>query len=369
MKKVLYVTTLSKTIGAFLVPHITALLDEGYTVDCACHIDEDRELSKELLDRDVKFFDIPFNRNPLSLSNIKAFKELMKIQEVNNYDIVHVHTPIASIYGRLLKLRFPKLKTIYTAHGFHFYDGAPFINWVIYYPIEKFMSIYTDDLITMNKEDYNRAKNFNAKNVHLINGVGIDLDYYNYEFYDKENERNKLNIKNDEFVVLMIAEANKNKNIHQVINAVEEIKKNNIEIKVLVAGDGVMLDELKQDIKNRNLQDNIDMLGYRKDIPELISCCDLGILTSYREGLPRNIMELMAFGKPVIGTNIRGIRDLVKDNYNGYLVEVGDYNKVALIIEDLYINREKLDKFSINCFNFIKNYSLNKVIEDLIKIY
>lgn len=131
MKKILYVTTVSRTINAFLIPHIEALLDEGYKVDCACCID--KEVDKRIINRGCNIFDIPFSRNPLHPKNIKAYKKLIELQSKNNYDIVHVHTPVASVYGRLLKVKFPKLKTVYTVHGFHFFKGAPFINWVIYY--------------------------------------------------------------------------------------------------------------------------------------------------------------------------------------------------------------------------------------------
>lgn len=369
MKKILYITTLSKTIGAFLVPHITALIDEGYEVDCACHIDQDRQLSTELIDKGVKFYDIPFNRNPLSLKNIKAFKRLIDIQKKNQYDIIHVHTPIASIYGRLLKVKFPKLKTIYTAHGFHFFDGAPKLNWIIYYPIEKFMARYTDIIITMNIEDYERAKTFNAKEVYFLNGVGIDLKHYDYKLFDKEKERRKLNLNNDDFVILMIAEANKNKNINQVINATELLKRDGIEVKTLIAGDGVMLEELRLEIKKRNLEDNVYMLGYRTDIRELISCCNIGILTSYREGLPRNIMELMAFGKPVIGTNVRGIRDLIKDDVNGYLVGINDDNQTVDKIKLLYNDKALLERMSKNAMLDSEKYSIDVILNVLLEIY
>ncbi len=161
MKKILYVTTVSRTINAFLIPHINMLLDKGYTVDCACSID--KEVDVELINKDINIYNIPFSRNPLHPKNYKAFKELIKIQEKNNYDIIHVHTPVASVYGRLLKLKFPNIKTIYTVHGFHFHKGAPFINWAIYYPIEKIMSKFTDEIITINKEDYEMAITFDIE--------------------------------------------------------------------------------------------------------------------------------------------------------------------------------------------------------------
>ena len=148
MKKVLYVTTVSRTINAFLVPHIEMLLKEGYEVQCACSID--KPINKGLLEKGVKIYDIPFSRNPLGLGNIRAFNNLVKIQKREKFDIVHVHTPIASIYGRLLKLRFNNLKTIYTAHGYHFLKGGSKLGWIMYYPIEKIMAKLTDTTININ---------------------------------------------------------------------------------------------------------------------------------------------------------------------------------------------------------------------------
>ena len=152
MKKVLYVTTVSRTINAFLIPHINMLLDNGYEVHCACSID--KPVDKELQRRGVKIFEVPFSRNPLGIRNIKAFKKLEELQRINDYDIVHVHTPIAAIYGRLLKLNFPSLRIIYTAHGYHFLKGGSKLGWIIYYPIEKIMAKFTDVTININKEDY-----------------------------------------------------------------------------------------------------------------------------------------------------------------------------------------------------------------------
>ena len=367
MKKILYITTLSRTINAFLVPHIQMLRKQGNIVDCACCID--KLVDNELIEDGVKIYDIPFSRNPLHIGNIKAFKKLVNLQKENNYDIVHVHTPVASVYGRLLKLKFPKLRTIYTVHGFHFYDGAPFINWAIYYPIEKIMARFTDTMITMNSEDYERSKKFNIQNTYKINGVGVDLSKYSLENHNKSEIRRKLNLSDDDFVILMIAEVNKNKNHKQMIDAIEILKNKGIkDIKVVCAGEGVMLDEIKIYIKEKNLENNIHMLGFRTDIDELIIGCDMGILMSYREGLPRNIMELMACGKPVIGTNIRGIKDLIQSNINGYLVNIGDINKTSNAIEKIYLSRPLLDEMSKAAYESIQIYSVNKVVDQIKQI-
>lgn len=358
---------MSATINSFLVPHIEKLIHEGNLVDCACHIDE--EVNQKLIDLNVKVYNLPFTRSPLAPINMKAFKQLIEIQEVLNYDIVHVHTPIAALYGRLLKVKFPALKTIYTVHGFHFYKGAPIINWGIYYPIERLMSHYTDTIITINEEDYEAAKKLKIKETHFVNGVGVDLTTYNNDLYDRNEMRRKLNLQDDDFVIMMIAEVNKNKNHKQMIHAVECLKNKGINVKVLCAGDGPLLEEQIEYIKSRNLTKQIKFLGLRTDISELIVACDMGILTSYREGLPRNIMELMACKKPVIGTDIRGIRDLVQDGVTGLLVKVGDYEKTAAKIEQLYHDRKLLKKLGSNAYECIKKYDVNQVMESLETVY
>ena len=367
MKKILYITTVSRTINAFLIPHIEALIDEGHNVDCACSID--KEVDKKIIDKGCNIFDIPFSRNPLDPKNIKAFNKLIELQYKNNYDIVHVHTPVASVYGRLLKIKFPNLKTIYTVHGFHFHKGAPFINWAIYYPIEKIMSKFTDEIITINKEDYEMAITFDIDRVHKLNGVGVDFNSYNSDDLIKDKVRKKLGLSNDDFVILMIAEVNKNKNHKQIIEAVKILKSRNIDVKVVCAGDGVLLESIKEEIKKEKLDENILMLGFRTDIDDLIASCDVGVLMSYREGLPKNIMELMAGKKPVIGTDIRGIRDLVIDGCNGFLVKVGDSEDTARKIELLKNNNEMLVEFSENAYEFIRDYNIDNVVEQLSCVY
>ena len=365
MKKVLYVTTVSRTINAFLVPHIEMLLKEGYEVQCACSID--KTVNKGLLEKGVKIYDIPFSRNPLGLGNIKAFKELVNIQKRENFDIVHVHTPIASIYGRLLKLRFKKLKTIYTAHGYHFLKGGSKLGWIMYYPIEKIMAKLTDTTININSEDYEITKNkLKPKNCYLLNGVGLDLNQY--KKLSKEeivNKKKELGLKENDFVVLMIAELNENKNQIQLIKAMEVLKDKYPEIKAICVGEGDKLLELEEEVKNRGLKDKVTFLGFRNDINELINICNIGVLLSYREGLPRNLMELMACGKKVIATNIRGCRDIVVDETVGEIVEVGDYEATAKAIENQYLYGD--NQFIIS--KEIEKYDVNTINEGLRLIY
>ena len=365
MKKVLYVTTVSRTINAFLIPHINMLLDNGYEIHCACSID--KPVDKELQRRGVKIFEVPFSRNPLGIGNIKAFIKLEELQRINDYDIVHVHTPIAAIYGRLLKLNFPSLRIIYTAHGYHFLKGGSKLGWILYYPIEKIMAKFTDVTININKEDYEITKEkLKPKKCYLLNGVGLDLDKYK-KLSSKEiqEKRKEFGLKDKDFVVLMVAEINKNKNHIQLINAMDILKDKYPNIKVLCIGDGTLKESLEKQIILRNLQNNIFMLGYRLDVNKLINISDIGILLSRREGLPRNIMEFMACGRKVIATDIRGCRDLICDETIGTLVNVDDYESTAKAIEKYYILNDK----SFEVSEEIKKYDINNVNIELLKIY
>lgn len=365
MKKVLYVTTVSRTINAFLIPHINMLLDNGYEVHCACSID--KPVDKELQRRGVKIFEVPFSRNPLGIGNIKAFIKLEELQRINDYDIVHVHTPIAAIYGRLLKLNFPSLRVIYTEHGYHFLKGGSKLGWILYYPIEKIMAKFTDVTININKEDYEITKEkLKPKKCYLLNGVGLDLDKYK-KLSSKEiqEKRKEFGLKDKDFVVLMVAEINKNKNHIQLINAMDILKDKYPNIKVLCIGDGTLKESLEKQIILRNLQNNIFILGYRLDVNKLINISDIGILLSRREGLPRNIMEFMACGRKVIATDIRGCRDLICDETIGTLVNVDDYESTAKAIEKYYILNDK----SFEVSEEIRKYDIESINSELLKIY
>ena len=365
MKKILYITTVSRTINAFLVPHIEMLLENGYKVECATCVD--KKVNQVLINKGVKIFNIPFSRSPLSFGNIKAFKELIKLQKENKYDIVHVHTPVASIYGRLLKIRFPKLKTIYTAHGYHFLKGGAKLGWIIYYPIEKVMAKLTDVTININKEDYEITKTkLNPKKCYLVNGVGLDLNQYKPLSKEKqESKRKELGLEKDDFVVIMIAELNENKNQIQLIKAMELLKDKYPNIKAISIGEGHKFEELQQEINNRGLKNNFKLLGFRTDVNELINISNIGILLSYREGLPRNIMELMANGKRIVATDIRGNRDIVCNDFIGALVEVNDYEATAKVVEKFYLTSANKNKI----LKEVERYSISNILTELSFVY
>lgn len=365
MKKILYVTTVSRTINAFLVPHIRNIVKEGNNVEIACNIDLD--ISEEL--SDIKLNKIDFSRNPFSIDNLKAIKQIRKLYKVKKYDIVHVHTPVASFITRYA-LKDKSVKIIYTAHGFHFYNGASKLNWFIYYSLEKLASKWTDVLITINNEDFKRAKSkFENKRceVHKINGIGIDLKNYKKEEFDLRFKK-ELGLEENDFVITVIAELIKRKNHNQIIEAVSRIEEKS-NVKIIFVGNGILFEEIKRKIKAKNLNENIKLLGYRTDVSKIISISDVIALFSLHEGLPRNLMEGMAQGKAILCTNIRGNNDLIEDRENGILVSVNDYNETKNRIIEMTRNIKLTEELGKNNEKKVELYDIKNVLKQMDKIY
>ena len=366
MKKILYVTTVSSTINAFLVPHIKHLINQGYKVDIATNITDD--INQELIDMGTRVFEVDFQRTPISPKNSRAYKQIKEIHKKEKYDIVHVHTPVASFVTRYALRKEKNLKIVYTCHGFHFYKGGSIINWLLFYPIEKIAAKWTDSLITINSEDYEIASSFKLRNngqVSKMNGVGIEKEKYIIENFDKNEYRKKLGFSDDDFVILVLSELNKNKNHIQLIKAMNLLKDKYPNIKAIFAGVGPLEDEIKQQIKENGLEDKISLLGWRNDVKELINLSDIVGLFSKREGLGKCLLEAMICGKCVIATNSRGPRELIEDGKNGFLLDIDDYEQTARLIEDIYENSDLKNKFEEYGIKKTNDYLLDNVLNQL----
>ena len=359
MKKVLFTATVDSHILQFHLPYLKWFKEQGYEVHVATNGDETIPYC------DIKH-KISFERSPFKINNLKAIKQLKKIIDNEKFDIIHCHTPMGSVVTRLAAKEARKhgTKVIYTAHGFHFYKGAPLINWIVFYPIEKWLSRYTDCLITINEEDYNLAKRkFKAKQIELVHGVGVDENKFNFEMSKEEKHelRKSIGLKDDDFVIIYVAELSKRKNQGMLIKAVKElINEGKENIKVLLPGIDSMNGYYQEMSKNLGIENNIKFLGYRKDIPKLLKISDLYVSTSKQEGLPVNVMEAMVCGLPIVATDCRGNRDLVKEN--GYIITLNKIdelkNKILLIINN-YLKRK----------NNMEDYCRNTIMPKMEKIY
>ncbi|MFA2810280.1 glycosyltransferase family 4 protein [Bacillus mycoides] len=362
--KILYVTTISNTVNAFLIPHIQLLVEQGHQVDMAFNIMQ--EVNPELIKMGCKIHNIEFQRSPLDRKNYLAYKNLKKLIQNEGYDLIHTHTPVASACVRLACRKMQGVKVIYTAHGFHFFKGAPLINWLVYYPIEKYLAKYTDILITINKEDYNRAKSsFKADRVVYIPGVGLDTQRFDTILVDKSSKRKELGLPEDAIIILSVGELNKNKNHETVIRAVAKL--NNPAIYYVICGRGPLEDNLRRLSKELGLENRVKLLGYREDIIEICKTAEIFVFPSFREGLSVALMEAMACGLPVICSDIRGNRDLMENSESGQLVKPNDFEEFAKSINKvLMCNDNRID---MNDKEAIKAFDIRNIVQRMQEIY
>lgn len=365
--KILYVTTISATM-TFFIEHIKMLINEGNSVELACNCTE--PVSEIYNDLGCIVHDIPFSRSPFSKNNIVGYKMLKKIVGEGNYDVVHTHTPNASLCTRLacIKVRKKGTKVFYTAHGFHFFKGAPLKNWALYYPVEKVCSRFTDTLITINHEDYSIAqKKMKAKKVFYVPGVGIDLQkIYNVEC-DKNEIRKSLLIPDDAILLFSVGELNENKNHQIVLQALAKIKDDKVHY--MIAGFGEWQEKLVQLAKDLNIKNQVHFLGYRTDVLNLYKSSDIFVFPSLREGLSVSLMESMACGLPVICSNIRGNIDLIDNCKGGFLFKPDD--SIELQSEIIEMVNDKQLRFNMGVYNKkkIKLFDKEAVKINLKQIY
>lgn len=374
MKKALILASVASMIEQFNMGNIKVLQELKYEVYVATNFidsgtitrERAEELKNKLKDLNVKYYQIDFDRNVLSTKNIQAYKQVKQLIKENKYNIIHIHSPIGGVCGRLAarKERKNGTKVIYTAHGFHFFKGAPAKNWLIYYPVEKWLSKYTDCLITINEEDYNLAKKkFKAKNVEYVPGIGVDENKFNFEMSREErNElRKSLGINEDDFVLIYVAELSKRKNQQMLIKAISLLEPNVLEkVKVLLPGKDSMNGKYQELAKNLNVDKNIQFLGYRTDIPKLMKISDLAVSTSRQEGLPVNLMEAMFCNLPIIATDCRGNRDLVQKES---IVGINSIEELKNKIMQRLANNKKY------VYNSIRQYTERNVLKKVKKIY
>ena len=367
--RILYITTVGGMMS-FFKELIKTLMDEGHVVDIATN-ETTSKVPNCYSEWGCKIYSLTTSRSPIKKGNLDAIKQIKNIVSEHKYDIVHCHSPIASVATRLAckSLRKNGVKVVYTAHGFHFYKGAPKKNWLVYYPIEKICAKWTDVLITINKEDYEFAKKkIRAKKIEYVPGVGIDVNKFANIEVDTKQKRRELGIPEDAFLILSVGELNENKNHQIVIKALAEINDSNIHY--AIAGKGDKKDELEDLAKQHNV--NLHLLGYRSDVAELYKTADLYALPSIREGLNVSIMEAMASGLPIMCSNIRGNLDLV-DNNDGWLFNPNNVKSVCDSIKKAqWSDREKLglfnkNKIKINSFETVnsKMVALYESIKDI----
>lgn len=368
MKKLL-VTSTDLMMIQFLITHVSFLTENGYEVDIACSDVGSRIMDvKNKINGKIKLHTIDLVRNPMRIQNSRGYRQLKDLINNNQYDLIWTNEPVMGVLTRLAakNARKSRAKVVYIAHGFHFYKGAPWINW-IFYPIEKYMSRLTDVLVTINHEDEKRAKEeFHCQDVRYIPGIGIDTLKYKVEI-DIELKRKELGISPDNILIVSVGELQHRKNHEPIIRAIAKL--NNKSIKYVICGVGNLHKKLLYVAKKLGIEDQLLLVGYRNDINEILHAADIFAFPSRREGLGLAALEAMAAGLPLVTSNVQGIPDYLEHGVNGYKYNSNDIKGYAEGLNILIHNpvlRKKIGMKNMESVEGFDIYIVKNKIEKII---
>lgn len=386
MKKALIATHVSGFVPQFEMNNVRTLQELGYEVHYASNFnnvsygtDNSRLEGTGIVCHQVDFARSPFDFK----NNWQAYRQLKKVMQEQHFELVHCHTPVGAVYARLAARKYRKkgIRVIYTAHGFHFYKGAPLKFWLVSYPMEWLLAHYTDTLITINEEDYQNGKKLplakrNGKrgSVHKIDSVGIDLSKYKPdELYisTRQEKRQEFHIPPEDFVLVSVGELNWNKNHAIVVEALGKLKEPKLHY--IICGEGIEKVPLAEQAERLGISAQVQLPGFRKDIPDILKAADAMAFPSLREGLGLVAVEAMASGLPVIASDNRGTREYMQDGINGYVVWKNDVDGTAESIRTLHHMWTK-DKASYhqmqqNCLKTAERFGSENVNRTMRQIY
>ena len=371
--KMLYILNVANRVNNFCMSSLIAAKKTGIEYHIAGNWgyanDAERVADEEKYG--IHIYQIDFIRFPLDIRNYKAYKQLKEIVNREKYDVIYCNTPTGGLLGRLAGKKCGVKKVIYQAHGFHFYKGAPKLNWMVYYPIEKWLAHHTDALITINQEDYELAKTKlklrrNGK-VYYVPGVGIDTTQYALSAKAREEKRIELKLAENDVALISMGDLIERKNYDTAIRAIAEA--NNPALQYFICGKGPEEENLKALAVSLGVSEQIHFLGFRSDIKELLAAVDIFLFTTKQEGLPRSMMDAMASGLPCIASKVRGNTDLLEDGVGGYLCEVDNSTEYANAIKKLVEEPELRKQLGTANSKHILDFDISKISQKMEEIY
>ena len=369
MAKRLLITSTDLMMVQFLVPHVIHLSQNGFEVEIACSDVGGRmdEVRQKLEGYVQAVHTVRLRRSPLSPVNFRGYRDMKALLDSRKYDLIWTNEPVMGVVTRLAaqKARSQGTKVIYMVHGFHFYKGAPLLNWLVYYPIEKWMAPKADMIVTINREDYDQARKFNVARAEYIHGIGINTERLSTEGV-RGDIRQELGLAADDFLVLSVGELNSNKNQKTILHALAIL--NDPKIHYLLCGKGDQLETLRRLAAELKLEDRVHFLGYRTDVVDICSRADVFAFPSYREGLGLAALEAMYCGLPLVTSNVRGPVDFMQNGETGFLCAPDDAAGFADALGKLKGSRELRQKISSHNLETVKPFCLNSVKAEVMRL-
>ncbi len=368
--RLLLITTIPGTLEAFLLPYGRHFRSRGWQVDAMAEGVTSSEQCRETFDH---LWEVKWSRNPVSPANLlRAPRQVRQVVAAGKYDLVHVHTPVAAFVTRLaLRRRDARPKVIYTAHGFHFYQGGPLLRNQVFLALEKLAGHWTDHLVVINEEDLLAAQRHHllpADRIHYMPGIGVDLKSYSATSTPTARVRDlrkSLGLSSHEVLFTMVAEFIPRKRHQDVLQAMARLARSDIH--VALAGDGPLRSAMEGLAEMLKIRSRVHFLGYRRDIPVLIRASRALLLPSFQEGLPRSIMEAFCLETPCIGSDIRGTRDLIGSDC-GLLFPPGSVQDLARALEWMADHPSEVAGMGAKARQRVQNYAqehLLRLHEDL----
>ena len=369
MKKALFVATVVGFIASFEKSDILMLQSMGYEVHYAANakrINDPRKI-EELNNLGVIQHDIAFARNPFASDNIAGYNQLTALMKQACFDLVHCHTPVGGVLGRIAAHHCRVPVVLYTAHGFHFFRGCPLKNRILFYPIEKYMSKFTDILITINQEDFEVANGkFHSGRTERIHGVGIEIDKFNTPGDCRDVKRAELGVCNNEILLLSVGELDKDKNHIEVLKAMKSLAIKGF--KYIVAGNGGLRRSYQQYIDENGLNESVKLLGFRRDIPELLQAADIYVFPSLFEGLSVALMEAVAAKMPIVCSEVRGNVDTVVTPESYF--DPKDHRTLLAAIKRISgMTKDQKKTMAETNYRNLQKYRLSEVQKEMSQIY
>lgn len=382
MKQALIISTVSGFLLKFESDNVKLLQSMGYHVHYAANMNEQfyRFSEEQLMQSGVTYHHIGVARSPYLFTwNIRALRELLEIIRYYRISLIHCHEPMGGVLGRVAAAMLPrqKIRVVYTAHGFHFYHGAPLVNNTVYYAVERLLARFTDSIVVINKEDYASAARFRLKpggRVWMIPGVGLDLEAFAVpKPSERDENRRSHNIRTEHFLLLSVGELNDNKN-HQVILSALKLLRNRRQLpedlRYGICGDGFLSEKLERMVEDYGLDDVVYLFGYCMDIRNYLCMADAVAFPSMREGLGMAALEALAMGIPVLAADNRGTREYMHPGENGFVCGCKDVERFAEGLLRLYeMSNEERNTMREACRNTAVAFSKEKTRSVMREVY